>query len=275
MPRNGYFLPIVAGLGYAFLYAPIISLIVYSFNESQLVTVWSGFSTKWYGKLLQDSQILQAAWLSLKIAFTSATLALCLGTLAALVLTRFGKFRIKSLLGGMVTAPLVMPEVITGLSLLLLFIAMESLFGWPKGRGITTLILAHATFCMAFVAVVVQSRLVSMDESLEEAAQDLGATPLRVFTDVTLPVISPALLSGWLLAFTLSVDDLVISSFVSGPGSTTLPMVIFSKVRLGVSPEVNALATIIISIVALAVFVGGWRAFSVDKKRNAVGAQTE
>ena len=272
MPRNGYFLPIVAVLGYAFLYAPIISLIVYSFNKSQLVTVWSGFSTKWYGKLLQDSQILQAAWLSLKIAFTSATLALCLGTLAALVLTRFGKFRIKSLLGGMVTAPLVMPEVITGLSLLLLFIAMESLFGWPKGRGITTLILAHTTFCMAFVAVVVQSRLVSMDESLEEAAQDLGATPLRVFTDVTLPVISPALLSGWLLAFTLSVDDLVISSFVSGPGSTTLPMVIFSKVRLGVSPEVNALATIIISIVALAVFVGGWRAFSVDKKRKAVGA---
>ena len=275
MPRNGYFLPIVAVLGYAFLYAPIISLIVYSFNESQLVTVWSGFSTKWYGKLLQDRQILQAAWLSLRIAFTSATLALCLGTLAALVLTRFGKFRIKSLLGGMVTAPLVMPEVITGLSLLLLFIAMESLFGWPKGRGITTLILAHATFCMAFVAVVVQSRLVSMDESLEEAAQDLGATPLRVFTDVTLPVISPALVSGWLLAFTLSVDDLVISSFVSGPGSTTLPMVIFSKVRLGVSPEVNALATIIISIVALAVFAGGWRAFSVDKKRNAVGAQTE
>jgi putrescine transport system permease protein len=167
-----------------------------------------------------------------------------------------------------------MPEVITGLSLLLLFIAMESLFGWPKGRGITTLILAHTTFCMVFVAVVVQSRLASMDESLEEAAQDLGATPLRVFTDVTLPVISPALLSGWLLAFTLSVDDLVISSFVSGPGSTTLPMVIFSKVRLGLNPEVNALATIIISIVALAVFVGGWRAFSVDKKRNAVGAQT-
>jgi putrescine transport system permease protein len=204
----------------------------------------------------------------LRIAFTSATLALCLGTLAALVLTRFGKFRIKSLLGGMVTAPLVMPEVITGLSLLLLFIAMESLFGWPKGRGITTLILAHTTFCMAFVAVVVQSRLVSMDESLEEAAQDLGATPWRVFTDVTLPVISPALLSGWLLAFTLSVDDLVISSFVSGPGSTTLPMVIFSKVRLGVSPEVNALATIIISIVALAVFVGGWRAFSVAQAKG-------
>ena len=268
MSKNGYFLAIVAGLGYAFLYAPIISLIVYSFNESQLVTVWSGFSTKWYGKLLQDSQILQAAWLSLRIAFTSATLALCLGTLAALVLTRFGKFRIKSLLGGMVTAPLVMPEVITGLSLLLLFIAMESLFGWPKGRGITTLVLAHTTFCVAFVAVVVQSRLVSMDESLEEAAQDLGATPLRVFTDVTLPVISPALLSGWLLAFTLSVDDLVISSFVSGPGSTTLPMVIFSKVRLGVSPEVNALATIIISIVALAVFVGGWRAFSVAQAKG-------
>ena len=243
MPRNGYFLPIVAGLGYAFLYAPIISLIVYSFNESQLVTVWSGFSTKWYGKLLQDSQILQAAWLSLRIAFTSATLALCLGTLAALVLTRFGKFRTKSLLGGMVTAPLVMAEVITGLSLLLLFIAKESLFGWPAARRL-------------------------QEAGGEEAAQDLGATPWRVFIDVTLPVISPALLSGWLLAFTLSVDDLVISSFVSGPGSTTLPMVIFSKVRLGVSPEVNALATIIISIVALAVFVGGWRAFSVAQAKG-------
>ncbi len=258
MRKGGYFLPVTSVLGFAFLYAPIVSLVIFSFNESKLVTVWGGFSTKWYGELFRDPQILSAAWLSLKVAFFSASIALCLGTLAGLVLARFRRFRTKTLLTGMVTAPLVMPEVITGLSLLLLFVAMEATLGWPAGRGVDTIIIAHTTFCMAYVAVVVQSRLVDLDESLEEAAQDLGATPFRVFFDVTLPVISPALVSGWLLAFTLSLDDLVIASFVSGPGSSTLPMVIFSKVRLGVSPDVNALATIIIGVVAIGVIVAAW-----------------
>jgi putrescine transport system permease protein len=246
-------------LGFVFLYAPIVSLIVFSFNESKLVTVWGGFSTQWYRALLEDPQILGAAWVSLKVAVASATIAVVLGTLAAYVLTRFGRFRSRALLTGMSTAPLVMPEVITGLSLLLLFVSMESLIGWPRGRGMTTIIIAHVTFCMAYVTVVVQSRLADMDESLEEAAMDLGARPVRVFFDVTIPVIAPALIAGWLLAFTLSLDDLVVASFVTGPGASTLPMVIFSKVRLGISPEVNALATIIITIVAIGVFVAAWQ----------------
>lgn len=255
MKRNAWFLPIATVLGFVFLYAPIVSLVVYSFNESRLVTVWSGFSTKWYGELFADEQILGAAWISLQVATISATLALILGTLAAVALVRFHRFRGRTLMTGMVAAPLVMPDVITGLSLLLLFVAMESLFGWPAGRGVLTIVIAHTTFCMAFVAVVVQSRLSDFDVSLEEAAMDLGATPVRVFFDVTLPIIAPALVSGWLLAFTLSLDDLVIASFVSGPGSTTLPMLIFSKIRLGVSPDVNALATIMIGIVAFGVLI--------------------
>lgn len=253
MRRNRWFLPIATVLGFAFLYAPIISLVIYSFNESRLVTVWTGFSTKWYGELFADEQILGAAWVSLQVATISATVALVLGTLAAVALVRFHRFRGRTLMTGMVAAPLVMPDVITGLSLLLLFVAMESLFGWPAGRGVLTIVIAHTTFCMAFVAVIVQSRLSDFDGALEEAAMDLGATPVRVFFDVTLPIIAPALVSGWLLAFTLSLDDLVIASFVSGPGSTTLPMLIFSKIRLGVSPDVNALASIMIGIVALGV----------------------
>ena len=252
--RRGWFLPIMATLGFAFLYAPIASLVIFSFNESKLVTVWSGFSTKWYGQLFADPQILSAAWLSLQVAFASATIALVFGTLCAVALVRFRRFRGRTALAGMASAPLVMPDVITGLSLLLLFVAMESTLGWPAGRGMVTIIIAHSTFCIAYVSVVVQSRLSDLDLSLEEAAMDLGATPVRVFFDITLPIIAPALVSGWLLAFTLSLDDLVIASFVSGPGSSTLPMVIFSKVRLGVSPDVNALATIIIGIVALGVF---------------------
>ncbi len=255
MKKTSWFITIATVLGFAFLYIPIISLIIFSFNESKLVTVWSGFSTKWYGELLRDPQILGAAWISLKIAFISATLAMGLGTLAAFVLVRFRKFVGKNLLSGMITAPLVMPDVIIGLSLLLLFISMEATFGWPAGRGLTTIIIAHTTFSMAYVAIVVQSRLIDMDGSLEEAALDLGAKPVRVFFDITLPMISPALVSGWLLAFTLSLDDLVIASFVSGPGASTLPMVIFSKVRLGVSPDINALATIIIVIVAIGVVI--------------------
>jgi putrescine transport system permease protein len=251
--RRGWFLPITATLGFAFLYLPIISLVIFSFNENKLVTVWTGFSTKWYGELFKDPQMLGAAWLSLQIAFCAATIALVLGTLCAVALVRFKRFRGRTVLAGAVSAPPVMPDVITGVALLLLFVAMESMIGWPSGRGILTIIIAHTTFCMAYVTVVVQSRLSDLDLSLEEAAMDLGATPMRVFFDITLPIIAPALVSGWLLAFTLSLDDLVIASFVSGPGSSTLPMVIFSKIRLGVSPDVNALATIIIGIVALGV----------------------
>ena len=244
-------------LGFAFLYVPIISLVVFSFNESRLVTVWGGFSTKWYGALIRNQQILDAAWLSLKVAAVSATLAVVLGTFAGMILARFGPFRGRTLLSGMTTAPLVMPEVITGLSLLLLFVTLEQLIGWPAGRGMTTIIIAHVTFAMAFVTVVVQSRLAQVDESLEEAAQDLGARPAKVFFLITLPIIFPALLSGWLLAFTLSLDDLVIASFVAGPGSSTLPMVVFSKVRLGVSPDINALATILVAVVAVGVVIAG------------------
>ncbi len=251
--RRGWFLPIAAALGFSFLYAPIVSLVIFSFNESNLVTVWSGFSTKWYGELFRDPQLLGAAWLSLQIAALSASIALVLGTLAAIALVRFRRFRGRTLFAGMVSAPLVMPDVITGLSLLLLFVAMEGFLGWPQGRGMLTIVIAHATFCTAYVCVVVQSRLSDFDRSLEEAAMDLGASPVRTFFDITLPIIAPALVSGWLLGFTLSLDDLVIASFVSGPGSSTLPMVIFSKVRLGVSPDVNALASIIIGIVALGV----------------------
>jgi putrescine transport system permease protein len=244
-------------LGFAFLYIPVASLVFYSFNASKLVTVWGGFSTKWYGELLHNQQILGAAWLSLKVATLSATLAVVLGTLAGLVLARFGPFKGRTLLSGLTTAPLVMPEVITGLSLLLLFVTMEQLIGWPAGRGMTTIVIAHITLTMAYVTVIVQSRLAQMDDSLEEAAMDLGARPYKVFFLITLPIIAPALMSGWLLAFTLSLDDLVITSFVAGPGSSTLPMVIFSKVRLGVSPDINALATILVTIVSIGVVIAG------------------
>jgi putrescine transport system permease protein len=248
------FFRIMTILGFIFLYAPIAGLIVYSFNASKLVTVWGGFSTKWYGELMRDPQILGAAWISLKIAFISASISVVLGTLAALIMVRFGRFKGRTLFSGMITAPLVMPEVITGLSLLLLFITLQGLIGWPAGRGLTTIVIAHSTFGLAFVAVIVQSRLVDMDQDIEEAASDLGARPVRVFFDITLPVIFPALVSAWLLAFTLSLDDLVIASFVAGPGASTLPMVIFSKVRLGVSPDINALATIMIGIVGIGIF---------------------
>jgi putrescine transport system permease protein len=244
-------------IGFAFLYIPIASLVIYSFNKSRLVTVWGGFSTKWYGELLRNEQILGAAWLSLKIAALSATLAVVLGTIAGLALARFGPFKGRTLLSGITTAPLVRPEVITGLSLLLLFVTMEQLIGWPAGRGMTTIVISHITFTMAYVTIIVQSRLAQMDDSLEEAALDLGAKPSKVFFLITLPIILPALLSGWLLAFTLSLDDLVIASFVAGPGSSTLPMVVFSKVRLGVSPDINALATIFVTVVAIGVVIAG------------------
>jgi len=255
--RRPWFLFSCLVFGYAFLYVPIILLMIYSFNESRLVTIWGGFSTKWYGTLLENQQMMDAARRSLEIAAISATVACVLGTVAGLVLARFGRFRGRTLFSGLVTAPLVMPEVITGLSMLLLFVAMEQLFGFPKGRGMLTITIAHITFCLAYVAVIVQSRLVSLDESIEEAAMDLGARPLTVFFWITLPIISPAVIAGWLLAFTLSLDTLVITSFVSGPGSTTLPVYIFSKVKLGVTPEINALATIIVVIVTTGVLIAG------------------
>jgi len=255
-------------LGFAFLYIPILSLVVYSFNKSRLVTVWGGFSTQWYGRLFQNEQILGAAWLSLKIAATTATGATILGTLAGLALARFGTFKGRALLSGMTTAPLVMPEVITGLSLLLLFVALEQLIGWPAGRGQTTIVIAHITLTMAYVTVIVQSRLSTLDDSLEEAAMDLGARPAKIFFVITLPIIAPALISGWLLAFTISLDDLVITSFVSGPGSSTLPMVIFSKVRLGVSPDINALASIMVLIVTIGVVIAGVMLSRQEKRRQ-------
>lgn len=265
MTRLPLTVKLLGGLGFLFLYIPIISLMVYSFNESKLVTVWGGFSTKWYGELFRDPQILGAAWISLKIAFVSATLSLILGALAALVMVRYARFRGRGLFTGMLAAPLVMPEVITGLSLLLLFVSLQAAVGWPASRGFTTIIIAHTTFGMAFVAVVVQSRLADMDRSIEEAASDLGARPVRVFFDITLPAIAPALVAAWLLAFTLSLDDLVIASFVSGPGSSTLPMVVFSKVRLGVSPDVNALATLMILAVAIGIAVA---TFALTRKTS-------
>ncbi|MBP7335734.1 ABC transporter permease subunit [Niveispirillum sp.] len=256
MPKS-WFLRIGLVIGLLFLYLPIFLLIVLSFNDNRSISVWSEFSFRWYGELFRDDQLLSAAWLSVRVAFISATCAVVLGTMAGLMLARFGAFKGRALFSGMVSAPLVMPEVILGLSLLLLFVSMEQLFGWPEGRGVLTIVLAHITFTMSFVTVVVQSRLVSMDASLEEAAMDLGARPAKVFFVITLPLIAPAIVSGWLLAFTLSLDDLVVASFVSGPGSTTLPQIVFSSVRLGLSPKVNALATIVVTIVAIGIICAG------------------
>jgi putrescine transport system permease protein len=255
--RQSRFVLSMMVFGYAFLYVPILSMVFFSFNNSRLATVWGGFSTKWYGALLKNDLIVDAALLSLQIAAVTATVATALGTMAGLALARLGRFRGRVMFSGMITAPLVMPEVITGLSLLLLFVSLEEWTGWPAGRGASTITIAHITFSMAYVAVIVQSRLSAMDDSLEEAAMDLGSRPLRVLFDITLPIIAPAMVAGWLLAFTLSLDDLVIASFTSGPGSTTLPMVVFSKVKLGVTPDINALATIIIVVVSAGVVVAG------------------
>jgi len=243
--------------GFAFLYLPIASLIIYSFNESRLVTVWGGFSLRWYGELFGNTRMLGAAWLSLKIAALSATFAVILGTLSGLALARFGRFRGRGLLAMMVSAPLVMPDVMLGLALLLLFVSLQQAIGWPESRGMTTILLAHVTFAAAYVTVVVQSRLSQLDSSIEEAAMDLGARPWKVFFVITLPIIAPALLAGWLLAFTLSLDDLVIASFVSGPGATTLPMVVYSSVRLGLTPEINALATLLVVLVSTGIIAAG------------------
>lgn len=260
----------LVAFGYAFLYLPILTLVAYSFNASDRVMIWQGFSTRWYASLLHDQQILGAAWLSLRIALTSATVSTGLGLLAGYVMVRFGRFRSRTLFSAMLAAPLVVPEVITGLSLLMLFIALQSVIGWPGSRGATTIAIAHITFCTAYVAVVVQSRLSQLDPSLEEAALDLGARPWRTFFLITVPLLAPALVAGWLLAFTLSIDDLVIASFVSGPGASTLPMVIFSKVRLGLSPEINALATLLIAAVIAGVSV----AMAIGARPSASSSST-
>lgn len=241
------------GIGFAFLYVPIALLILYSFNDSRLVTVWGGFSTRWYVGLWHNDRIQDAARLSLTVAASSATVATLLGGFAGLAIGRFGRFRLRLPMTAMLAAPLVMPEVITGLSLLLLFVALNQVIGWPGERGFVTIVIAHATFGIAYVAVIVQARLKLLDPAIEEAAADLGATPARAFLAVTLPMLAPALAAGWLLAFTLSLDDLVIASFTSGPGATTLPMVIYSSVRLGVSPEINALASLFVAAAAILV----------------------
>jgi len=254
MPPRGLFS--VLCLGIAVLYLPILVLIGYSFNASPLVNLWGGFSTQWYAELLHDRKLLDGALLSLEVAACASTVALLLGTLAAIALVRFARFPGRLLLTGMVNAPLVMPEIITGITQLLLFVSMVQLLGFPH-RGFATLVLAHVAFCTAYVTITVQSRLQGADRSLEEAAMDLGATAAQAFVEITLPIIAPALVSSWLLSFTLSIDDLVISSFVSGPGADTLPMVIYSKVKLGVSPDVNALASLIIAAVGSGVIVAG------------------
>ncbi|PRY86403.1 ABC transporter permease [Donghicola tyrosinivorans] len=264
MRRFSWFNVTSLTLGFAFLYVPMLILVIYSFNDSKLVTVWAGFSTKWYGELFQNQAFLDAAWVTLRVAVMSSTIATVLGTMAAYTMVRAGRFYGRTLFSGMIYAPLVMPEVITGLSLLLLFI------GIGLDRGVVTVVLAHTTFAMCYVSVVVSSRLVSFDKSLEEAALDLGCTPFQAFRLVTLPIIAPAVISGWLLAFTLSLDDLVIASFTAGPSATTLPIKIFSSVRLGVSPEINALSTIMIGIVASGVIL-----FSLISKRNIARAEAD
>jgi len=253
--------------GFAFLYLPILVLVTYSFNSSALATVWGGFSTRWYSALLDNQQIIDAALLSLKIATISATFATILGTLAGLALTRMRRFKGRFLFTGLIAAPLVMPEVITGLSLLLLFVSLQEFIGWPSTRGAGTITIAHITFSMAYVAVIVQAQLASMDESLEEAAMDLGGRPMQVAFDITLPLIAPSMISGWLLAFTLSLDDLVIASFTSGAGASTLPMVIFSKIKLGVTPDINALASIIIGTVTIGIVIASWIILRNDEKK--------
>jgi putrescine transport system permease protein len=273
--RRSAFVLASMAFGFAFLYLPILAMILYSFNASRLVTVWDAANSPtlaWYVELFRNQQVLESARLSLRIAAVNATGAVILGTLAAFALERYTRFRGRALFALLTTAPMVLPEVITGLSLLLLFVALEQAVGWPSGRGATTITIAHMTFSMAYVVVVVQSRLATVDRALEEAAMDLGARPWKVFFVITLPLIAPAIASGWVLAFILSWDDIVITSFVSGPGSTTLPQLVFSKVRLGVSPDINALATILVAIVTVGVIgLGSWMARR--ERRRARDAQ--
>lgn len=267
MKRRSTFLVTVMCFGFAFFYIPILSMIVYSFNASRLATVWGGFSTKWYVSLLSNQQVLDALVLSLKIAVVSATVATILGTMAGMTLARFTKFRGRTLFSGLVTAPLIMPEVITGISALIFFILMADWIGWPGQRGFTTITLAHITFSMVFVTAIVNARMVQSDRAIEEAAMDLGSRPWQVLFDITLPVISPAIVSGWLLAFTISLDDVVITAFTTGPGSTTLPLLIWSKVKLGVTPDINALATLMVLTVGIGVIAAGFILSRAERRR--------
>ena len=269
MKRSSTFLISVLCFGFAFLYVPILSMIFFSFNRSRLATVWGGFSFQWYERLLGNQQVLKAALLSLEIALVSATFATILGTMAGLTIARFRRFRGRAIFTGLVTAPLIMPEVITGISSLMMFIWMAEWIGWPGKRGFTTITIAHITFSMTYVATIVQSRLASMDMSVEEAAMDLGSKPWQVLKDITLPIISPAILSGWLLAFTISLDDVVITAFTTGPGATTLPLLIWSKVKLGVTPDINALATIIVLVVAAGVLAAALIMRRSEARRDA------
>ena len=272
MNRRPVFLISVLCFGFAFLYIPILSMMVFSFNNSRLATVWGGFSTKWYGKLLANDKVIDAAILSLEIALLSATCATILGTMAGVALARFKRFRGRTLFSGLVTAPLIMPEVITGISSLIFFILiaeiLKQVFGWQTQRGFTTVTLAHITFSLTFVTTIVQSRLIQADIAIEEAAMDLGSRPWQVMRDITLPIISPAILSGWLLAFTISLDDVVITNFTTGPGTTTLPILIWSKVKLGVTPDINALATITVTIVGIGVAIAGYLLNRAEKRRD-------
>lgn len=269
MQRRPVFLISMLCFGFAFFYIPILSMIVYSFNGSRLATVWGGFSTKWYVSLFNNAQVGEALWLSIRIALISATMSTILGTMAGITLVRFKKFRGRTLFTGMVTAPLVMPDVITGISSLMLFILMAEYLGWPGQRGFTTITLAHITFSMVYVTTIIQSRLGQADMAIEEAAMDLGSKPAQVLWDITLPVIFPAILSGWLLAFTISLDDVVITSFTTGPGNTTLPLLIWSKVKLGVTPDINALATLIVLVVGIGVVIAGIMLNRATKRAEA------
>ena len=279
--KLSWFLKAMLFLGLAFLYIPLIVLVVYSFNDSKLVTIWGGFSTKWYAKLLNNDQILEAAWLSLRIAVVSSLAATVLGTLAGYALARIKRFRGSTLFAGMVSAPMVMPDVITGLSMLLLIIQVQTMlqgiFGNTSsfGNGFFTIFLGHATLCMAYITVVIRARLAELDQSLEEAAMDLGTRPLKIFFVITLPLIMPAIVSGFLLGVTLSLDDLVITSFLSGPGSSTLPQVIFSKIKLGLDPQMNVLATIIIAIVGTLVIIMNWYMMRQTTRREREAAEAE
>lgn len=279
--KLSWFLKAMLFLGLAFLYIPLIVLVVYSFNDSKLVTIWGGFSTKWYAKLLNNDQILEAAWLSLRIAVVSSLAATVLGTLAGYALARIKRFRGSTLFAGMVSAPMVMPDVITGLSMLLLIIQVQTMlqgiFGNTSsfGNGFFTIFLGHATLCMAYITVVIRARLAELDQSLEEAAMDLGARPLKIFFVITLPLIMPAIVSAFLLGVTLSLDDLVITSFLSGPGSSTLPQVIFSKIKLGLDPQMNVLATIIIAIVGTLVIIMNWYMMRQTTRREREAAEAE
>ena len=269
MKRRPTFLISVMVFGFAFFYIPILSMIVYSFNASRLATVWGGFSTKWYVALFTNDKVIDALILSLKIALVSATIATILGTMSGIVLARYTKFRGRTLFSGLVTAPLIMPEVITGISLLIFFILLGDWIGWPASRGFTTITLAHITFSAVFVTTIVHARMLQADRAIEEAAMDLGSRPWQVMFDITLPVISPAILSGWLLAFTISLDDVVITAFTTGPGSTTLPLLIWSKVKLGVTPDINALATLMVVTVGLGVVAAGIIMNRAEKRRQA------